>query len=429
MSAQLATVENFPKPAAEQAYLSGIDIITPDRREEATSKLSRGLRMAVQFLDRSKRGTMTLILPNNQAFIFGGAEPGHNAVLKLKDIKVPGKVLLGGDLAFAECYLDGEWDSPDITAIMDWWMSNEDTLLSPFYGQSWVHFFRRIWHFLQANTKRQAKRNIAYHYDIGNSFYAEWLDASMTYSSAIYTHERQSLEEAQYNKYRHLAGLLQIQPGQEVLEIGCGWGGMAEFLAKNYACNVTAITNSQEHAEFARKRAWKAGLGDRVKILMRDYREIEQKFDRVVSIEMFEAVGEKYWPVFFDKLYSVLKPEGRAVMQLITIHDDRFENYKRCPDFIQRYVFPGGMLPSPSILAKLIDEAGFTMAANNGYGLHYARTLHEWRNRFDAAWGKIERMGFDERFQRMWRYYLGYCEAGFKIDTIDVRQIALIRGA
>jgi cyclopropane-fatty-acyl-phospholipid synthase len=286
---------------------------------------------------------------------------------------------------------------------------------------------RRLWHALNANTRRGSKRNIAAHYDLGNNFYSRWLDATMTYSCALFARPETDLAEAQRAKYGAIADKLALAPGRRVLEIGCGWGGFASFAARERQANVTAITISREQLDFVRARIQREGLGERVDARLVDYRDLQGKFDAVASIEMFEAVGEKYWPAFFDKVASSLEPGGRAALQIITIADRWFEGYRKGVDFIQRYIFPGGMLPSPGALAREAARAGLKIDRQEFYGQHYAHTLGLWHERFRAAWPEIAPLGFDLRFRRMWEFYLAYCQAGFRSGSIDLTQLALVR--
>ena len=281
----------------------------------------------------------------------------------------------------------------------------------------------RLLHWLNRNTQSGSKRNISAHYDLGNSFYQKWLDPSMTYSSAYFGDGVNDLSAAQTSKYRKLALDTGITAADSVLEIGCGWGGFAEFAAKEIGCSVTGLTISKEQFDFAKKRILEAGLNERIDIKYQDYRDETGRYDRVTSIEMFEAVGEKYWPVFFGKMGECLKHGGTAGLQVITIQDDAFQAYRRQTDFIQRYIFPGGMLPTPSIMKSLGVHAGLPMRSETIFGRDYARTLSEWRVRFDQNWFAIKQLGFDERFRKLWDYYLYYCEAGFRSGHIDVRQM------
>jgi cyclopropane-fatty-acyl-phospholipid synthase len=323
--------------------------------------------------------------------------------------------------------MDGDWETPDLPALLTLAAMNDEALLERYYGLRWAAALRRLWHVGRANTRAGSRRNIAYHYDLGNAFYERWLDGSMTYSSAVFAREDETLAEAQANKYRRVAEKLEIAPGASVLEIGCGWGGFARLIAREFGARVTAITVSRQQCDYARKRAHEDGLADRIDVRLVDYRDVEGRFDRVASIEMLEAVGERYWPVFFAKLRDNLNDGGRAALQVITIADRWFDSYRRSVDFIQRYIFPGGMLPSPTALRRLAEQAGLTVAREEFFGPHYARTLAEWQRRFQAAWPELSPMGFDRRFKRMWEYYLAYCEAGFRAGSIDVTQVALVR--
>ena len=285
----------------------------------------------------------------------------------------------------------------------------------------------RLHHLLNFNSRKGSRRNISQHYDLGNNFYRRWLDESLTYSSAIFDRPDEPLVTAQSNKYRHLSQMANVRPGQHVLEIGCGWGGFASYLAKEHDCKVTAVTISNEQYDFARQRIQADGLNEKVEILRRDYRDIEGSFDRVVSIEMLEAVGLRYWPVFFEKLRNSLKPGGIAALQVITIADHAWDDYSKNTEFIQRHIFPGGMLPSPEIIAQQSARAGLNYQEDKDFGWHYGETLRRWRDSFDAAWPSIAPLGFDEHFRRLWTYYLAYCEAGFNVGRIDVKQFALQR--
>ena len=277
------------------------------------------------------------------------------------------------------------------------------------------------------NSKTGSRRNIARHYDLGNAFYREWLDPTMTYSSAAFGHETETLEAAQARKYDLLLDRLDARPGDKVLEIGCGWGGFAEHAARTRGCKVTGITISRAQHDFARERIQRQGLNEQVEIRLQDYRDTRERFDRIASIEMFEAVGESYWPIFFETLRDRLVEGGRAAMQVITIADRHFDYYRGRPDFIQRYIFPGGMLPSPRAFTQESERAGLTVERMEGFGPCYARTLAEWNRRFQGAWHRLEPLGYDARFKRMWEYYLAYCEAGFRAGTIDVQRIQLAK--
>jgi cyclopropane-fatty-acyl-phospholipid synthase len=330
------------------------------------------------------------------------------------------RLMFGGDVGFAEAYLDGDWTTPDLATLIELAALNERALSEVTAGRWFTRLTHRLRHLLRANTKSGSRRNIEAHYDLGNDFYRLWLDPSMTYSSALYAEPRQSLEDAQDNKLARIMDLLALDGGERVLEIGCGWGRLAERLATERNAHVTGLTLSPSQLAGAKERIAKAGAAEKAELRLQDYRDVTETFDRVVSIEMIEAVGEKYWPNYFGKIAAVLKPGGRAVLQVITIADERFEHYRRNADFIQRYIFPGGMLPSHGVMLKQIRQAGLAFASLETFGESYARTLNEWNRRFQRAWPQIEGMGYSRRFKRTWEYYLAYCEGGFRSKAIDV---------
>ena len=394
---------------------------------ENLSRVTRGLpfhvRFAVQTLTKLQVGALTLRLPDGRAFHFDAPQPGPSAELVLNNWRMPRRTLLGGTIGAAESYMDGDWDSPDVTALLSVFGLNDEVgqdLTSPNWLNNVIETVRHWWN---ENTPTGSRRNIAAHYDLGNSFYSLWLDNSMTYSSAIYEKGNHSLIQAQEDKYRSLAERAGMHESHQVLEIGCGWGGFAEYAAKHVGCKVTGLTISREQFDFARERMFREGLNEKVEIRFQDYRDEKGKYDSIASIEMFEAVGEKYWGTYFDRVADCLKSGGRAGLQIITIAERHFEQYRRRPDFIQRYIFPGGMLPPPSRLMQLGETSGLTLASERVFPLDYARTLAEWRHRFIDKWDEIRNLGFDHRFKRMWEFYLHYCEAGFRTGNIDVRQV------
>ena len=306
-------------------------------------------------------------------------------------------------------------------------LRNLQALQKPAQRHRLLNIFYRLRHRLRANTRRGSARNIEAHYDLGNDFYRRWLDPSMTYSSACFEQGLGGdLQTAQENKYARMLELSGAQPGSRVLEIGCGWGGFAEHAAER-GVDVSGVTLSPRQLNFARRRIQAAGLAYRVRFALQDYRDLEGYYDHIVSIEMLEAVGEAYWDTYFEKLNQLLNPGGRAAIQAIVIADQHFERYRGRCDFIQQYIFPGGMLPSPGMLIKLARRHGFRVEGLASFGSHYAETLRRWRERFDAQWAHIEKLGFDERFQRLWRFYLSYCEAGFDEGRIDLLQLALVK--
>lgn len=374
-------------------------------------------------------GRLTLVLPDGSSRQLSGKEPGHAAVMNIRSYNFAARVLKGGDIGFAEAYMAGEWDSPQLAVLLETLVNNYDHIRRLFDGNRVVNAINWLGHRLNRNSRRGSRRNIHAHYDLGNAFYASWLDPSMTYSSARFERPGLSLQEAQRAKYASLARMMDLQPGHSVLEIGCGWGGFAEFAAREVGAVVTGVTISREQHDYARRRLFEAGLAERADIRLIDYRDVEGRFDRVASIEMFEAVGREYWPTYFDKVHEVLAPGGRAGLQIITIQDGLFDEYDARTDFIQKYVFPGGSLPSEARMAPVLDRAGLSVAGVGRFGVDYADTLAEWARRFEAAWGEIVRNGggFDDRFRRLWRFYLAYCEAGFRSGRTDVIQMALER--
>ncbi len=385
------------------------------------------VKLMMRVLSRIEHGSMTLVLPDGRAAAFQGVSPGPDGVVKLNDYRTIRRLATAGSLGFAEAYLDGDWDSPDVTAVLETVVLNGERF-SEFYRMKWLAWIaNRVGHVLRPNTRSGAQRNIHAHYDLGNAFYSAWLDETMTYSSARWETGRESLAEAQTTKYRALCDQMGLRPGDRVLEIGCGWGGFAEYAARERGASVTCLTISKEQHAYASQRIARAGLSDRVEIRYQDYRDADGSYDRIASIEMFEAVGEKYWPAYFATLRDRLRPGGTAGLQIITIDESMFESYRRRVDFIQKYVFPGGMLPSMTALRGQAESAGLDWRGHVGFARDYARTLGMWRDAFLAAWPRIEAQGFDERFKRMWTYYLAYCEAGFRGGSIDVVQLTLAK--
>ena len=395
------------------------------RRVRAPGIFRTALRMAGS---NWTAGSVTFVLPNNETVRLAGRESGPDARLIIRDYRCARRALVGGDIGFAEGYMAGEWDTPDLAALLGAFSLNFEGIKHLGSGNPLTVFFNGIAHAMRGNSRSGSKRNIHAHYDLGNAFYSCWLDQTMTYSSACYETPGQDLAAAQRNKYAALARSIELAEGQSVLEIGCGWGGFAEFAAQEVGAQVTGITISKEQYEFAKQRLFDKGLSEKADIRMVDYRDVAGQFDRVASIEMFEAVGEKYWPAYFTKVRDVLKDGGRAGLQIITIRDDIYDDYRGRTDFIQKYIFPGGMLPSEEKLRAQTDRAGLSWSGVTRFGQDYADTLAEWMRRFDAAWADIRPLGFDERFRRLWRFYLAYCEAGFRNRRTDVIQLALAKG-
>jgi cyclopropane-fatty-acyl-phospholipid synthase len=377
--------------------------------------------MLRRVLAHLRYGRLTIVLPDGDRLNFTGSlNTDLQALIHIHDWQAIRKLATGGDVAFAEAYMDGSWSSPDITRLMRVAMLNENIVRARLAGGFLSRTIARIGHLKNANTVEGSKRNIAYHYDLGNAFYREWLDPGMAYSSGLYTRDNMSLEDSQTEKFQRICDLADLQPRETVLEVGCGWGGFAELAAGKYRCNVTGLTLSTEQHAYARERLMTQGLCDRTDIVLRDYRHQEGQFDKIVSIEMFEAVGEEHWPTYFEMIRKCLRPGGRAVLQIITIDHERFETYRKGADFIQRYIFPGGMLPSPEAFSAAVSKAGLELCHSEFFGKSYARTLAEWQRRFQHGWDTIAKQGFDQRFKRMWEYYLAYCETGFDCGSIDV---------
>jgi len=360
-------------------------------------------------------GTLTVVTPDGQRFSHRAPSSGPDAELVLHRWRALRRMVLGGDVAFADAFIDGDWSSPDVAALIELAARNTTILDHVMRGSVLMRLGNRLLHLVHANTRAGSRRNIQAHYDLGNDFYARWLDAGMTYSSALYPRTDLTLEEAQTAKQDRVLELLAPSAGQTVLEIGMGWGGLAERLAQA-GCQVTGLTLSPSQLEHASGRL--QGLAAQPHL--RDYRDEAGRYDRIVSIEMLEAVGEVYWPTYFNKVRQCLATGGNAVVQVITIADHRFAQYRAAPDFIQRYIFPGGMLPSPRVIREQATAAGLKVTAHQTFGLDYARTLAEWLRRFEMAWPDIAAMGFPARFRRLWHYYLCYCEAGFRSGVLDV---------
>jgi cyclopropane-fatty-acyl-phospholipid synthase len=370
---------------------------------------------------------LTVALPSGHALRIEGHAPGAEVRLEVKDFNFIRRILASGDVGFAEGYAAGDWDTPDLPALLIAFSHNFDRLGELMTGNPVVRALDFFRHALKRNSRTGSRKNIHAHYDLGNGFYAGWLDPSMTYSAALFEHAQMTLEEAQGAKYAALARSMKIEASHKVLEIGCGWGGFAEYVGREIGAEVEAVTISQAQHDYAAKRIFEAGLADRVKIRLCDYRDVSGRFDRIGSIEMFEAVGEAYWPTFFGKVEGLLAPGGVAGLQIITIADELFEGYRSRPDFIQKYIFPGGMLPSDRRLREETAKAGLAWVDCRGFASDYARTLSDWGERFEAAWPAVRDLGFDERFRRLWRYYLGYCEAGFRTGRTDVVHLTLAK--
>lgn len=373
-----------------------------------------------KLLKRVQAGRLVVTMPDGRRLEAAGPQPGPQAGLVLRRWRAVWRLLAQGDLGLALSWRDGDWTSPDLTALLLFGLANESAWGGAGSGSRAGRWLARLLHRARANTRSGSRRNIAFHYDLGNDFYARWLDDSMLYSSALYERDDDTLEAAQARRLERILELMRMRPGAEVLEIGCGWGTLAATLAQRFDARVTGLTLSTEQLAFARARAEAWGVAQRTDLRLQDYRDVQGTYDRIVSIEMIEAVGEDYWPTYFRTLADRLRPGGVAVIQAITIADAHFDSYRRGADFIQHCIFPGGMLPSPSALREQAARAGLELGEELLFGTSYARTLADWRARFLAAWPAIAAQGFDPAFKRLWQYYLCYCEAGFLAGRVDV---------
>jgi cyclopropane-fatty-acyl-phospholipid synthase len=381
-------------------------------------------------IDRGlERGAIEAVLPDGSGRVLGGRAPGPRPVVHLRSWRALARLIRSGSVGWYKAWERGEWASPDPVPLFELFMLNAETLGETARAKGLFRRVNSIAHRFRANDKARARENIAHHYDLGNDFYRAWLDAGMTYSSAIFAGPGQSLEDAQSNKLRRLLDRLALKPGQRLLDIGCGWGSLAEAAAGDCGVEVTGLTLSAEQKAYAERRLEAAGLGGRCAIQLTDYRDAEGQYDAVASVEMVEAVGQDYWPAYLGAVARLLKPGGRAALQFISIREPLFDDYAANADFIQTYIFPGGMLVSEARLRALAEQAGLRWEDREGYGLHYAETLKLWRHRYDLAVeeGRLP-AGFDERFHRLWRYYLMYCEGGFRGGGIDVAQVTLVKG-
>ncbi|AGI68773.1 cyclopropane-fatty-acyl-phospholipid synthase Cfa [Octadecabacter antarcticus 307] len=373
------------------------------------------------------RGRVDITLSDGRTFRAEAAELGYIAVLEVHNDDLFARLIREGDLGFSEAYLDGWWSTPDLMAFMDLISDDVEEIYDGFPGQGLIRTYEKLRFWWQSNSKRQARKNISYHYDLGNEFYGLWLDETMTYSSAKFETGKEDLARAQTQKYASMVDEMGVKAGDHVLEIGCGWGGFAEYAAKERGLRVTGLTISQEQFNYAVDRIEKAGLSDLVTFKMQDYRDETGTYDGIASIEMFEAVGEKYWSTYFDTVRERLKPGARGTFQVILVQDKRWHVYKRGVDFIQKYIFPGGMLPAPTILRDTIRKSGLEVTQSVEFGQSYSDTLRRWHDSFNEKWDQVAALGFDDRFRRMWNFYLASCAGAFRGGICDVTQITVTR--
>ncbi len=381
-------------------------------------------KLFILALNNLKYGKLKLSI-DEKHYLISGKLSGPNADLKIDNKDIIKKILIEGSVAFGEEYVNGNVNTSNLENLLSYFAINNDAVEKKIKYNLFFKIKNKLNHYFNKNTKKGSKRNIHSHYDLGNDFYKIWLDKSMTYSSAIFKNETDDLQIAQKNKYDKLLNLAEIKDNDEVLEIGTGWGGFVNQITSNFNCKITTTTISEEQFKYVTSKFLKTNSKN-INILKKDYRDLSGQFDKIISIEMFEAVGKEFWDVYFKKLKSLLNQNGVIVLQIITIKDNAFDYYKKNPDFIQKHIFPGGMLPSIRILKKILENNKLKIIENNNYAEHYAKTLNNWRNNFNSSLNEIKKNGFDDRFIRLWNYYLAYCESGFKTKRIGLNQIKII---
>ncbi len=383
------------------------------------------LNLFFSVLSQSKFGKISVYYKNKGIFKYSGEFTGPDAKIFIKRKKCLDDFFLKGDLGWAESYIEENWETTNLTDFLEWGAKNFHEFSKFIRGKWYIILQLRLKHFFNRNTKNGSQKNIKFHYDLGNNFYKSWLDKSMTYSSAIFKETRDDLYKGQINKYSNLAQLIDVKSNDKILEVGCGWGGFSEFLAKRYKAKITAITISKKQYESVSEKIFKNKLNENISVKLIDYRDVKEKFDKIVSIEMFEAVGEKYWNDYFRILRDNLNNDGCIGLQTITIEEKFFRKYRKFPDFIQTYIFPGGMLPSIGEMNKVLFSNGLKVDSQFMFGDHYAKTLEFWRGSFERSWENIKKMGFNNTFKRMWNYYLSYCQGGFQSGNINVGQFLI----
>ncbi|MFL2821007.1 MAG: class I SAM-dependent methyltransferase [Alphaproteobacteria bacterium] len=382
------------------------------------------IKLFIFALNNLKYGKLKLSIDEKRHLISGNL-PGPNADLKIKNKDIIKKILIQGSVTFGEEYVNGNIKTSNLENLLSYFAVNNDEVEKNIKYNLLFKIKNKLNHYFNKNTKKGSKKNISSHYDLGNNFYKIWLDKSMTYSSAIFKNETDALEIAQKNKYNQLLNLAEIKDGDKVLEIGSGWGGFVSEITSYLNCKITTTTISEEQYKYVKSKFLKI-RNKNLTILKKDYRDLSGQFDKIISIEMFEAVGKEFWNVYFKKLKSLLNQNGIIVLQIITIKDNAFDYYNKNPDFIQKHIFPGGMLPSVNMLKKVLENNKLKIIENNNYAEHYAKTLNNWRNSFNSSLNKIKDNGFDDRFIRLWNYYLAYCESGFKTKRIGLNQIKIM---
>lgn len=396
---------------------------------EGQTDLPRYFRRVFAMARGAASGRIDVVLRDGRRFRHQGAEPGPVAEIRIHDDEVFARLVREGDVGFMEAFIDEQWSTPDLQAVFDYVNKEGDALIQQFPGLVFVQAWERLRAYLRRNTRQQARRNIAAHYDLGNDFYGLWLDDTMTYSAGLFDTGQETMEIAQRAKYASIVDRMDVSPGEHVLEIGSGWGGFAEYAAGERGLRVTGLTLSREQMNYAVERIEKSGLSDRVDFKLQDYRDEAGTYDGIASIEMFEAVGQKYWPAYFETLRERLRPGRLASLQIITVPDRRWQTYSNSVDFMQKYIFPGGMLPAPHRLTEEIARAGLEEGASISLSEGYSITLRRWFDRFNHRWDDVVALGFDDRFRRMWNLYLTGCAGAFAHGMCDVVQMTVRKPA